>query len=214
MPLWIEYEATLERDRIAAAHGLSFGEIDSLLDAWAVHVDPVELHYTWRPQLRDPKHEMVLQTAQWTFRGAGDLQRSRFREGRPKARHAGVESARPAATAGDDTMSNYALRIPNSLFDYAKRCAEEESVSMNQFFVMAIAEKVSALKTEAFFRERAGRAKVDRAKVILKKVRDVAPTAGDELVSVERVQEPTADYRVGRAAKAARKGKTRARKSR
>jgi len=63
VPLWIEYEATLERDRIAAAHGLSFGEIDSLLDAWAVHVDPVELHYTWRPQLRDPKDEMVLQTA-------------------------------------------------------------------------------------------------------------------------------------------------------
>jgi predicted HicB family RNase H-like nuclease len=35
-------------------------------------------------------------------------------------------------------MSNYALRIPDSLFEYAKRCAEEESVSMNQFFVMAI----------------------------------------------------------------------------
>jgi predicted HicB family RNase H-like nuclease len=35
-------------------------------------------------------------------------------------------------------MSNYALRIPDSLFEYAKRLAEEESVSMNQFFVMAI----------------------------------------------------------------------------
>lgn len=111
-------------------------------------------------------------------------------------------------------MSNYALRIPNSLFDYAKRCAEEESVSMNQFFVMAIAEKVSALETEAFFRERAGRAKVDRAKGILKKGRDVAPTAGDELVSVERVQEPAAAYRVRRVTKTTRKSKTRARKLR
>lgn len=63
VPLWIEYEATLERDEIAAAHGLTAGEIDSLLDAWAGHVEPVELHYTWRPQLRDPKDEMVLQTA-------------------------------------------------------------------------------------------------------------------------------------------------------
>lgn len=63
MPLWIGYEATLERDEIAVAHGLGAGEIDSLLDGWAVHVDPVELHYTWQPQLRDPKDEMVLQTA-------------------------------------------------------------------------------------------------------------------------------------------------------
>lgn len=63
VPLWVEYEATLKRDEIAAAHGLATGEIDSLLDAWAVHVDPVELHYTWRPQLRDPKDEMVLETA-------------------------------------------------------------------------------------------------------------------------------------------------------
>lgn len=112
------------------------------------------------------------------------------------------------------TMRNLALRIPNSLFDYAKRCAEEESVSMNQFFVMAIAEKVSALETEAFFRERADRANVDRAKGVLKKVRDVAPTTGDELVSVEGVQEPAATYRVRRVTKATRKAKTRARKLR
>ena len=76
-------------------------------------------------------------------------------------------------------MSNYALRIPNSLFDYAKQCAEDESVSMNQFFVMAIAEKVSALKTAAYFEERAGRADASRAKEILKKVRDVSPLTED-----------------------------------
>lgn len=111
-------------------------------------------------------------------------------------------------------MSNYALRIPNSLFDFAKRCAEEESVSMNQFFVMAIAEKVSALKTEAFFRERADRANVDRAKDILKKVKDVPPTAGDELVAAKGLQEPVAAYRVGRKAKVTGKAKARTRKSR
>jgi len=78
-------------------------------------------------------------------------------------------------------MSNYALRIPNSLFDYAKQCAEEDSVSMNQFFVMAIAEKVSALKTAEFFRERAGRADPVRAESILRKVKDSPPVAGDEM---------------------------------
>ena len=46
-------------------------------------------------------------------------------------------------------MANYALRVPESLLNYARQVAGEESVSMNQFFVTAIAEKVSALKTQA-----------------------------------------------------------------
>lgn len=58
-------------------------------------------------------------------------------------------------------MAQYALRIPNSLLDYARQVADEEQVSMNQFFVSAIAEKVSALKTEAWFRENARLEDVD-----------------------------------------------------
>ncbi len=50
-------------------------------------------------------------------------------------------------------MANYALRIPDSLMAYARLVAEEEQVSINQFFASAIAEKVSALKTEAWFAE-------------------------------------------------------------
>ena len=49
-------------------------------------------------------------------------------------------------------MANYALRVPKSLFSYSRQVAEEEQVSMNQFFVSAIAEKVSALKTELYFK--------------------------------------------------------------
>ena len=48
-------------------------------------------------------------------------------------------------------MSNYALRVPESLMEYARLVAQEEKVSMNQFFVTAIAEKVAALKTESYF---------------------------------------------------------------
>ena len=54
-------------------------------------------------------------------------------------------------------MSNDALRVPESLLAYARLVAQEEKVSMNQFFVTAIAEKVSALKTEAYFKERQAR---------------------------------------------------------
>jgi len=63
VPLWLEYEATLKREDVATAHGLSVDEVDALLDAWAVNVAPVELPFVWRPQLKDPKDEMVLETA-------------------------------------------------------------------------------------------------------------------------------------------------------
>lgn len=63
VPLWLEYEATLKRPDIAARHGLTAADVDALLEALAVHVNPVELLYTWRPQLRDPNDEMVFETA-------------------------------------------------------------------------------------------------------------------------------------------------------
>lgn len=78
-------------------------------------------------------------------------------------------------------MSNYALRVPESLFDYARKVAQEEQVSMNQFFVTAIAEKVSALKTEAYFRERQMRGELAGFDAWLAASPDAPPVAGDEL---------------------------------
>jgi hypothetical protein len=78
-------------------------------------------------------------------------------------------------------MANYALRVPESLFEYARFVAEEENVSMNQFFVTAIAEKISALKTESYFRERAARGKDVSFDRWLQATPDVAPMPSDEL---------------------------------
>lgn len=78
-------------------------------------------------------------------------------------------------------MANYALRVPDSLLDYARQVAEEEHVSMNQFFVMAIAEKVSALKTEAYFRMRQSRGDPASLDTWLAATPDLAPEKGDEL---------------------------------
>lgn len=79
-------------------------------------------------------------------------------------------------------MANYALRVPESLFAYAREVAESEHVSMNQFFVTAIAEKISALKTEAYFRERQARGELAGFDAWLSASPDVAPTAGDEKI--------------------------------
>lgn len=78
-------------------------------------------------------------------------------------------------------MSNYALRVPESLFDYARKVAQEEQVSMNQFFVTAIAEKISALKTETYFRERQKRGELAGFDAWLAASPDAPPVAGDEL---------------------------------
>jgi hypothetical protein len=77
-------------------------------------------------------------------------------------------------------MANYALRLPDSLIEYVRKVAAEEHVSMNQFFVTAIAEKVSALKTEAYFRERRERADLADFDAWLEASPDEPPTEGDE----------------------------------
>lgn len=61
--LWLEYEAVLKRPEIRLRHSISLGNLDILLDTIAAHVEPVTLNYLWRPQLRDPNDEMVLETA-------------------------------------------------------------------------------------------------------------------------------------------------------
>lgn len=77
--------------------------------------------------------------------------------------------------------SNVALRLQTSLLEEAKRVAESEGVALNQLINVAVAEKLSALRTEDYFRERAGRGDVGRAKRILKRAgRGKAAVAGDE----------------------------------
>ncbi len=82
---------------------------------------------------------------------------------------------------GRTETAQYALRLPESLFEYARKVAEEEKVSMSQFFVTAIAEKVSALKTESYFRERMARADGAGFDAWLAVSPDASPAPGDEV---------------------------------
>ena len=72
-------------------------------------------------------------------------------------------------------MSQYALRLPDSLMEAARRVSKEENASMNQLFVTAIAEKLSALETDRLLRERAKRADVDRFLQIMDRVPSTPP---------------------------------------
>lgn len=78
-------------------------------------------------------------------------------------------------------MSTLSLRLPDSLHRRIKDFSEKEGVSINQFISSAVAEKMSAISTEDYLRERASRGSAERLKEILGKVPDQAPVPGDEL---------------------------------
>jgi hypothetical protein len=83
--------------------------------------------------------------------------------------------------------SNFALRLQPSLMEEARRVAKAEGVAVNQLINVAVAEKVSALRTEEYFTERSKRADVSKALKILKRAgRGLEPVAGDELPSASR----------------------------
>jgi len=62
-PLFLEYEDVLKRPEQRLAHGLVPDEIDEFLAELAALSEPVEVHFDWRPQVRDPNDEMVLEAA-------------------------------------------------------------------------------------------------------------------------------------------------------
>jgi hypothetical protein len=106
--------------------------------------------------------------------------------------------------------SNFALRLQPSLLDEARRMADEEGVALNQLINVAVAEKLAAIRTESFFRERARRANIPEAIEILKRMgKGNTPIEGDKLPDSERL------YSVGSSrrerAKQAGAGKPRAR---
>jgi putative PIN family toxin of toxin-antitoxin system len=62
-PLAMEHEATCSEPEHQLAAGLSEQEVGIFLDAVLAMAEPVKAHFLWRPQLRDPGDEMVLETA-------------------------------------------------------------------------------------------------------------------------------------------------------
>lgn len=81
--------------------------------------------------------------------------------------------------------SNFALRLQPSLMEEAKKVARAEGVAVNQLINVAVAEKVSALRTEEYFAERAAKGDVKRALQMLKRTgKGNAPIPGDDLPSI------------------------------
>lgn len=61
--VFLEYEAVLLRPEQRLATGMSPEDVEGFLAAFASAAEPVELNFLWRPQLRDPADELILEAA-------------------------------------------------------------------------------------------------------------------------------------------------------
>ena len=80
------------------------------------------------------------------------------------------------------SRSRYPLQLPASLKDTAMRLARQDGVSLNQWIVSAVAQKIGAVETaDQFLRARAEGATAGDLSRYLDKSPDVPPDPQDEL---------------------------------
>ncbi|MCO6387763.1 toxin-antitoxin system HicB family antitoxin [Aliihoeflea sp. 40Bstr573] len=76
----------------------------------------------------------------------------------------------------------YPLQLPQSLKETAARLAQEDGVSLNQWIVSAVAQKIGAMETAAdFLKARAGTAKRGDLTRLLDQAPDVQPMPEDAI---------------------------------
>ena len=63
VPLVLEYEGTCSDPAQRIASGLSESEVETVVSALCAVGEPVQAWFLWRPKLRDPADEMVLEAA-------------------------------------------------------------------------------------------------------------------------------------------------------
>ena len=79
-------------------------------------------------------------------------------------------------------VTTFSLRLPLSLKAAVEQMAAADGTSMNQFLVMAAAEKLTAIQTaEAFFASRKGHGDKEAAIRFLTRPSGEPPRLGDEL---------------------------------
>ncbi len=83
-------------------------------------------------------------------------------------------------------MSSLSLRLPESLHRKLREIAERDDISINQFIATAAAEKAAAMLTIEYLEERGRRADSRLLDRLLRRVPDIPPVQGDELVVTKR----------------------------
>jgi uncharacterized protein (DUF1778 family) len=67
-------------------------------------------------------------------------------------------------------MGNLSLRMPDSYHAAVKEIAVQDNISINQFVVSAVAEKIASFETQKYLEDRANRASREKFMAVLSKV--------------------------------------------
>ena len=78
-------------------------------------------------------------------------------------------------------MSTISVRIPDSLYEFIKKTVQRENISINQFIVSALGEKISSWQTESYLKNRAKNADKNQFRKALSQISDREPEDFDKL---------------------------------
>lgn len=98
VPLFLEYEAVMMRAEFRLETGHDEAALKGFLGGIASAIEPVDLHFLWRPQLGDAKDEMVLEAA--INGGADALVTHNLRDFREVAPRFGIDAISPRTVLG------------------------------------------------------------------------------------------------------------------
>lgn len=79
------------------------------------------------------------------------------------------------------TSATFPLRLPKSIKAQAEALSKADGTSLNQFVAIAVAEKIAALQTAAFFEDRRQRSTGKALEAMLSRTGGEPPRDGDEL---------------------------------
>ena len=76
-------------------------------------------------------------------------------------------------------MATLSLRLPDSYHTMVKEITTKDNISINQFIISAVAEKISALETQSYLEKRAEKGSKNKFMAVLAKVPDTEPADFD-----------------------------------
>jgi len=78
-------------------------------------------------------------------------------------------------------MSTLSVRLPESIHREVRELAKADGVSINQFISLALAEKVSSLRTVDYLKQRAANGSAEHMLSMLREAPDVEPEERDRM---------------------------------
>lgn len=92
--LYLEYETVLTRKKSLKMSGLTSEEVNIILDELATFIEPIGIHYQWRPKAHDPDDDLVIEAA--VNGGVKEIISFNVKDMKKAAGDFGIEVLRPA----------------------------------------------------------------------------------------------------------------------